>query len=90
MSAYTALQVAQWMLNKLKTNTYLYQEEIVYDIARKFGEPHYYTNDNGNYAISKQVLKEFRKLTPNVVWDRSEKCWRKRERYDEAGKRQAE
>jgi len=43
-------------------------------------EGHVYTNQNGNLAISKEVLEEFRKL--DVVWERDERCWRKRTNLD--------
>lgn len=69
-------EVAEWMTTQFKRN-YLYQEEVVYAIKKKFGEPHIYANERGNFAISKPVLKEFRKLTEGiVVWERGSKAWR--------------
>lgn len=60
------------------TSTYLYQEVVVYKIKKHFGADFVYTNENGNLAIGKDVLKEFRKLTDGkVIWERSEKAWRK-------------
>lgn len=83
--------IAQWMLEELKRVNYLYQETVVYDIASKFGEEFTYHNQNGNLAIDRQVLREFRKLTGDrVVWERGERLWRFRESYDPPGKRQAD
>ena len=81
--------VAQWMLEELKREKYLYQETVVYDIESKFGEEFTYVNKNGNLAIDRCVLREFRKLTENtVVWERGARLWRLREDYDESGRRQ--
>jgi len=78
------------MYDALLENEILYQEEIVIDIENEFGEPYCYYNENGNLAISKTVLKEFRKLTPDYVWDRSERYWRKREKGEDLNKRQSD
>jgi hypothetical protein len=85
----TPKDVAQWMLEELKRETYLYQNMVVYDIEEKFGEEFTHINDNGNPAIDQRVLKEFRKLTEQtVVWERGERLWRLREDYDDPGRRQ--
>ena len=87
--ATTPDQVAQWMLDELKRVKYLYQETVVYDIASKFGDSFTYYNDNGNPAIDKKVLAAFRKLTgDSVIWERGERMWRFREKYDEPGRQQ--
>ncbi len=86
----TEIDVAEFMLKQLEQEKYLYQDDIVWKIEQEFGEPFFYINENGSYAISKGVLRVFKKLTPNVVWDRREKCWRFREKYDEPIKRQSD
>ena len=79
----TALDVARWMKAELDRQGDLYQEAVVCDIAGKFGDQFTYINENGNPAISRAVLAEFRRLTePDVVWARGERCWRKRQSYD--------
>ncbi|GLS42924.1 DUF6953 family protein [Methylobacterium brachythecii] len=84
-----AADVAIYMVNQLDRKKYLYQEEVVDEIVRLFGRPHYYENEAGNHAISKEVLKEFRKLTnDNVVWERGERCWRRRLSDDAGGRMQ--
>lgn len=88
---YSARDVAVFMLEQLNEQNYLYQEVIVWDIRSKFGERFVYENQNGNLAISRDVLKEFRNLTKeSVVWERGSRLWRKRESYDPIGKRQAD
>jgi len=72
-----AFDVAYWMLNQINKKRELYQEEVVYLIEDKFGSQFVYQNQAGNLAISREVLKEFRKLTEKtVVWSRSERYWR--------------
>ncbi len=78
-----APDVAQWMLDKIIKKRELYQEEVVYQIEEKFGSKFVYDNEAGNLAISREVLKEFRKLTEKtVVWSRIELCWRIRSADD--------
>ncbi len=73
----TNLDVAQYMMDELLDKGLLYQENVVQDIHSEFGEEFMYYNENGNPAISKDVLKEFKKLKEghNVEWDRSGRCW---------------
>lgn len=80
----TAKDVAAFMKTQLDQAKYLYQEVVVYKINKKFGSDFAYVNESGNFAIDRKVLKEFRKITPNVVWERGERCWRLREKYDQA------
>lgn len=70
-------QIATWMLSQF-IGSYLYQEEIVCALNKQYGDDATYQNDNGNLAIDRKVLKEFKKLTDGrVVWERGEKAWRK-------------
>lgn len=67
------------------------RETLVWEIRDKFGQEFVYDNRNGNLAIGKAVLREFRLLTEkDVVWERGTRLWRKRETYDARGRRQAE
>lgn len=89
MTKATACDVAQWMFEELKREEDLYQNEVVYEIDRRFGSKFTYTNDNGNLAIDRDVLKEFRELTKDIViWERGERRWRLREKYDDPGRSQ--
>lgn len=59
----TPVDVAQYMLDQLNQTDYLYQEEIVYDIAQKFGDEFVVERDSGNLGIALAVLRQFNKLT---------------------------
>jgi len=86
---FTAEDVANWMLSELEKDQILYQETAVSDIQERFGNSFVYDNPNGNLAISKEVLAEFRELTNDqVVWVRGERCWRFREKHDDPGRKQ--
>lgn len=88
-SDFTPEQVAQWMLEELRRVRYLYQGDAVFEIGRRFGSQFTYINDNGNDAIDRTVLKAFRCLTgDSVVWERGQRLWRMREKYDEKGRQQ--
>jgi hypothetical protein len=88
MSSVSASDVAAFMLEQLSIESSLYQDVVVCDIRDRFGEGFVYINDNGNLAIDKKVLVAFRKLTEgDVVWDRRERFWRRREDYDASGSR---
>jgi hypothetical protein len=72
-------EVAAWMVSQLEGKRGLYQARAVRKIRDKFGEMHVYLNANGNLAISKDVLKQFRCLTGGTVrWQRTDHCWLKR------------
>lgn len=85
----TPSECASWMLDKLTAQKYLDQEAVAYELSRKAPE-HTYMNANGNLAIAKSVLDAFRKLTSDdqVVWSRSSRQWRHRERWDKPGRMQ--
>ena len=71
--------VAEFMINEILEKGYVYQEYLVHDIQEKFGEEYVYVNENGNLAISKKVLNEFKKLKDvnGIEWDNRERCWTK-------------
>lgn len=72
-------------------NGELWQMDAADRIDADFDEGLTYINDNGNTAISKEVLAEFRKLSEGtVVWERGSGLWRRREEYDPEGRRQAD
>jgi len=75
------------MLRQLESADVLYQNEVADELYEKFGDRFTYENDRGNLAISRDVLAEFRKLTETTaIWDRSERAWRWRDKYDGAGR----
>lgn len=79
----TAKEVAEWILTQLPETIFLPQDRVARNIRQSFGEEFTYRNKNGNWGIRKDVLDEFRKLTPdNVVWSRSQQAWRRRRPTD--------
>ncbi len=78
------------MAAQLREKKELYQEDVAYEIERRFGSEFVYENENGNTAIDKRVLAEFRRLTPNAVWARGSRLWRHRAKFDESGSRRQE
>lgn len=73
----SAKNVAQWMFQSVQSDGYLFQDSAVYEINSQFGDQFTYTNPNGNLAIGKDVLKEFKKISDGkVVWQRGDKSWR--------------
>ena len=87
--ATTPEDVARYMLKRLDEGRFLWQETVVYEIKKEFGDDFVYLNDNGNYAIAKPVLRAFKKLSgADVIWERGERMWRRREKHDAPGRQQ--
>jgi hypothetical protein len=84
----TAKKIAEWMLKQLGDGRrWLVQRRIAREIRDRFGEEHVYKNKNRNWAISTEILEEFRTLTENdLVWSRSKQAWRRREPTDGPGR----
>jgi hypothetical protein len=81
----TAEQAAAWMMGELRKFGALSQEDAASSLPAEW----IYENEAGNSAISAKVLKEFNKLTGSeVVWERSARQWRPREKGDEPGRMQ--
>lgn len=88
--ANTEKDIAEWMMKELERDSNLVQEIAVHKIKEKFGEKYTYLNDNGNPAIDKKVLREFKKLgEESVVWDRYALMWRFRTEHDFSGRQQS-
>lgn len=84
----TPREIAEWMLNRFNKSSPMYQRDLIPALIDKFGEEFTYVNWNGNRAINKEILAEFRKLTPTgVVWSASEQMWRKRKDTDPPNRR---
>ena len=64
------------------------KEVVVYEIESQYGDEFVYINENGNLAVSRNVLSEFRKLTEGkVVWSRGERYWRFKADFDDPASR---
>lgn len=93
MSSTDAQAAAAWMLQRIKESRAheLYQSDAVDHIAKHFDGGLTYTNDNGNPAIDKKVLKAFKEISGDtVVWNNGWKGWSLRSPRDPVGKRRAD
>jgi len=85
----TPNDVAAWMMGEVTASGVLHQDDAAAQIEAKFGDEFVPLNDNGNMSIRPDVLKEFRKQSgDDVVWERGERLWRKRESFDQPGRLQ--
>ena len=85
----TAKDAANYLLEILHEKKFLDQEVAVYAVEKKYGKAFVYDNANGNRAIKKSVLDEFRKVSgEDVVWEKSGRLWRFRKSYDKPGRQQ--
>lgn len=92
--ATTPKDVADWMLAQIQAEGELRQQDAASTIKKEFGRRFVYRDENGDLAIDRRVLYQFRKLTAKtVVWVTSQDdylagFWRFRERGDLPGRRQ--
>lgn len=76
MMAFTAQQVAEWMVQEIRFKGILYQTEAISYVREHFGEEFVYVNENGNASLEKEVKKAFRKLHGGrIAWDRDGFMW---------------
>ena len=80
--------VAEWMVEELRELGWLYQDEAVEQIRKRFGKDFVYVSESGVESIDTRVLKAFRKTESEVVWEFSERAWRFRTPDDIPGRRQ--
>ncbi|GAT89610.1 hypothetical protein CVCC1112_4269 [Paenarthrobacter nicotinovorans] len=74
----TAASIGAWLLNRIETAapSSVAQSTAVTEIRNTFGTEWSYQNNNGNWAIDKDVLKEFNKLKyPNIQWNSGSQYW---------------
>jgi hypothetical protein len=78
---------AQWMLTRFHQDGTLDQEHAAREVSRLFGSHLVYLKPSGAYAIDRKLLRHFTALTGDqTVWSRSQRCWRRREPHDPAGR----
>ncbi|GAA1053948.1 DUF6953 family protein [Dietzia natronolimnaea] len=72
-----ATEIALWMIDQFKDRQTISQHTMAMGIRKNFGPEWLYRNQNGNPAIDRKVLAEFRKLRDDSIeWDRSTQDWR--------------
>lgn len=72
----TPQAVAAWLIEKIRAEGTLDQEEAVYLIEQQFGKLWVYEDVNHNQAINQDVLKQFRKIHGGTIqWDNTQRRW---------------
>ena len=84
----TAADVAQWMLSVIEEQGELTQNNAYYQINKQFGSGFTTVTNSGSPSIKSGVLTAFKKISDDIVWERGEKKWRKRQFYDAPGREQ--
>lgn len=79
---------ANWMLTQFEAKRFLYQEDAASHLLHLHDEQLAYYDGNGNVCVGKKVLAAFNKLTPDAVYERSDKFWRDRFSSDQPGRQQ--
>ena len=80
--------VAQWMLSAIEEHGELTQNNAYYQINKLFGSGFTTVTNSGSPSIKSSVLTAFKNISDDVVWERGEKKWRKRQFYDAPGREQ--
>lgn len=80
-------QIILWMLDKLKKDNCLYQDDVVDYLVKNKLDEHLKENADGNLVIQTSVINAFRKETEQtVVWVKPDRYWRYRVPEDEPGR----
>ena len=81
-------QVTQWMLNTLKKDGCLYQEDVVDYLVKNDLMDLLKENPDGNLVLKLSVNSAFKNKTEhNVVWVSPDRYWRYRVPEDEPGRK---
>ncbi|WP_411960981.1 DUF6953 family protein [Pseudomonas mandelii] len=79
--------VALWMLEKIRNESCIYQDDVVDFLVKSNQEALLVENADGNQVLGRNVLTSFRKLTDStVVWVKPDRYWRFRVDEDEPGR----
>ena len=69
-------EIAEWMLNEVKSAGILHQTAAIEYIVSHYGAEFIYVNENGNKSIAKEVKKAFKKLhNGKAAWERDGFFW---------------
>lgn len=72
----TAEDIAGWMLETIRSEGRLDQDDAVRVVPEKFGPEWVRTSPNGHPALDREVVKAFRKAHDGTVqWDRDRRFW---------------
>lgn len=84
----TEEEAARWMLAEYKAAGFLYQESAASHLFQLNDEALTYFDASSNLCVGRGVLKIFNGLTPNAVYERAGKFWRRRLETDRPGRQQ--
>ena len=84
----TEEEAARWMLAEYELAGFLYQESAASHLFQLNDEALAYFDASSNLCVGKGVLKIFNALTPEAVYERSDKFWRRRLETDQPGRQQ--
>lgn len=80
-------EVIQWMLDNLKKDGCLYQDDVVDYLVKQNQLDFLKENADGNLVLKLSVNSGFKKQTEdNVVWVKPDRYWRYRVAEDEPGR----
>lgn len=83
-----ASTAAQWMLEMLRRDGCVYQDDTVDMLTQVNAEALLRENADGNIVIGNEVLSAFKKISANAVWIKPDRYWRWRVDEDESGREQ--
>lgn len=79
---------ARWMLDQYEEFGFLYQEGAASHLFHFQDARLTYFDKNSNLCVGKGVLAMFNRLTPDAVYERAGKFWRRRLETDQPGRQQ--
>lgn len=72
----SAEDIARWMLETIRTEGRLDQDDAVRLVPEKFGPEWVRTSPNGHPALDREIVKAFRSAHDGTVqWDRDRRFW---------------
>lgn len=72
----TAEEIARWMLETIRTEGRLDQDDAVRLVPEKFGPEWVRMSPNGHPALDREIVKAFRSAHGGTVqWDRDRRFW---------------
>ena len=84
----TEEEAANWMLEQYEELGFLYQEGAATHLFQLADERLAYFDQGSNLCVGKGVLAIFNRLTPDAVYERAGKFWRRRLETDQPGRQQ--
>jgi hypothetical protein len=72
----TPQTVAEWLIEKIRAEGTLHEEEASYLLDKQFGSEWVHVDVTGRMAVSQDVLKRLRQIHGGTIqWDNSARCW---------------